>query len=108
MNGTLHTAILIAVAAVVTLALRALPFVLFGGKRKMPGWIKKISDVLPPAIMGVLIVYCMKESIAAPGADLVFQLIAAAVVVAMHLWRKNTLISIFSGTAVYMLLISIF
>ena len=108
MTDTVYTFILIAVAAIVTIALRAVPFVLFGGKRKMPDKIRQIADILPPAIMGVLVIYCLKNPIASLDMSLVYQLIAVAVVVLMHLWRRNTLLSIFTGTAVYMLLINIF
>ena len=88
-----HAIAVVAICAVVTIALRALPFVCFGGKKGVPRLVSALGETLPPAIMAALVVYC--------------QLIAAAAVVALHLWKKNTLLSIGVGTALYMLLIRI-
>lgn len=101
----LHSVFIVAVVAAVTIALRFLPFFIFGGKRKTPEIILYLGKVLPYAIMGMLVVYCLRSvygsSIESAGA----QLIACAAVIFLHLWKRNTLISIIGGTAVYMLLI---
>lgn len=105
--SNLHSGILIAVMALVTLILRAMPFMVFGGKRKTPAFITYLSNVLPYAIMGMLVVYCLRnvELLAAPHG--LPELIACMVVVGLHLWKKNTLLSIAAGTVIYMLLVQI-
>lgn len=67
MNQTIYDLILIGIAAITTFLLRALPFLLFGGKHSMPSTVQKVSESLPPAIMAVLVVYCIKDSISSPG-----------------------------------------
>ena len=102
-----HAALLVAVMAIVTMLLRFLPFFLFGGGRKTPPYIVYLGEVLPAAILGMLVVYCLKDTVvtAAPfGAP---EAIAAAVVVGLQAWKRNSLISILAGTGVYMLLIQL-
>ncbi len=101
------TLVLIATAAIVTVLLRAFPFVLFGGNREMPEMIHKIADIMPPAIMAVLVVYCLKSSIVSVTMESLAAFIAAAVTVAVHLWKRNTLASIAVSTVVYMVLIRV-
>lgn len=106
-----HALLLVLVAAVVTLALRALPFLIFGGSRKMSPKIKTIADSLPPAIMGVLVIFCLKSPLLVIRTDLitaVISLVSVLAVVLVHLWKKNTLLSIFVGTVIYMILIRVF
>ena len=105
--NNIHSGILVAVIALVTLLLRSLPFMIFGGKRKTPAFITYLSNVLPYAIMGMLVVYCLRDMklIAAPHG--LPELIACGVVVGLHLWKKNTLLSIAAGTVVYMMLIQL-
>ena len=96
---------IVLVCAGVTLALRALPFICFGGKGGIPAWVTSLGKMLPPAIMAALVVYCLKSVPFGTLEDGAKQLIAAAVVVALHLWKRSTLLSIAAGTAAYMLLI---
>ena len=96
---------IVLICAGVTLALRAMPFLFFGGKGGVPKLIAALGRTLPPAIMAALVVYCLKGIPYGTLADGVKQLAAAAVVVGLHVWRRNTLLSIAGGTAVYMLLI---
>lgn len=107
MTGNLHAAAIVLVCAAVTVALRALPFVCFGGKRGVPRLVSALGRTLPPAIMAALVVYCLKSVPYGTLADGARQLIAAAVVVALHVWRRNTLLSIAAGTGLYMLLLRI-
>ena len=102
-----HALLIVLVCAGVTLLLRALPFVCFGGRDGVPGWVASLGGMLPPAIMAALVVYCLKGVPYGAFADGARQLAAAAVVVALHLARRNTLLSIAGGTAVYMILIRI-
>ena len=96
---------IVLVCAGVTLLLRAMPFMFFGGKGGVPGWVASLGGTLPPAIMAALVVYCLKSVPFGAFADGAKQLLAGAVVVGVHLYRRNTLLSIAVGTAVYMLLI---
>lgn len=102
-----HALLIVLVCAGVTLLLRALPFACFGGKDGVPGWVASLGGMLPPAIMAALVVYCLRSVPYGAFADGAKQLAAATVVVALHLARRNTLLSIAGGTAVYMILIRI-
>ena len=104
MNNT-YTVLMIAVIAAVTALLRFAPFLLFGGKRPVPKIINYLSNALPAAIMGMLIVYCLRNVNILDGSHGLPELIAILVVVGLHLWKKNTILSIAVGTLVYMVLI---
>ena len=93
------------IAAGVTFLTRALPFAVFGGRRAMPAAVRYLGGVLPGAIIAILVIYCLKGLPAAGGQEAAFQLGALAVTAALHLWRRNTLLSIGVGTALYMVLI---
>ena len=95
----------IAVMAIITFLTRALPFLLFDRGESPPKLVLYLGRVLPPAIIAMLIVYCLRGvSFAAPG-GWVPQLVSVAAVVILHLWRSNTLLSIFGGTILYMVLV---
>ena len=105
MSASVHAAVLVAVMSAVTVLLRALPFLVF--RKKVPAYVTYLGRVLPPAIIGMLVIYCLKDTTvtAAPfGAP---ELIAGALVVILQAWKRNALLSILSGTAVYMLLIQL-
>lgn len=102
-----HDVLLVAVVALVTVCLRFLPFWIFGEKRTTPALITYLGQVLPFAIMGMLVVYCLKDVrfTSAPfGAP---ELICCAIVAALHIWKRNTLLSIGAGTVCYMLLVQL-
>ena len=101
----MNAALLIAVMSIVTIALRALPFLVFG--KKTPAYILYLGKVLPPAIIGMLVIYCLKDISFASAPFGAPELIAAACVVGIHIWRRNSLLSILTGTAVYMVLIQL-
>lgn len=103
----LHAAATVAVIAAVTAALRFLPFLIFREGRKMPQWLSHLGKVLPYAIMGMLVVYCLKgiSFTAAPFG--IPELLGCAVVAALHVWKRNTLLSIGAGTVFYMLLVQL-
>ena len=101
----LHDILLVATVAIVTIALRFLPFWIFGENRTTPPLVAHLGKVLPFAIMGMLVVYCLKDMklTAAPfGAP---ELIGCALVAGLHVWKRNTLLSIGAGTLCYMLLV---
>ena len=99
----MKTAILIGVMALVTALTRFLPFILF--RKNTPAYISYLGRVLPTAIIGMLVVYCLKDVSLMRAPHGLPELIACACVVAVQVWRRNAIISILSGTAVYMLLI---
>ena len=103
MNLT-HSILTVAVVSVVTISLRFLPFLLFG-RRKTPPFILYLGKVLPYAIMGMLVVFCLRNISFADAPHGLPELISCAAVVLLHVWRRNTLLSIVGGTACYMLLI---
>ena len=100
-----HAALIIAVAGAVTLLLRFLPFLVFGGKRETPPFVVYLGKVLPYAIMGMLVIYCLRGISFSAAANFLPELIACAVVVLAHVWKRNTLLSIISRTVCYMLLV---
>lgn len=97
--------IMIALAALCTFATRVVPFVLFGGKKGVPKFIKYLGDILPTAIIGVLIIYCLSDFTKGDINIIAPKLIGVVVTAAMHIWKHNTLLSIAAGTISYMLLI---
>ena len=95
----------IAVMAAVTFLTRALPFLLFDRGEAPPKIVLYLGRVLPPAIIAMLIIYCLKGISFASAAGWAPQLIAVGAVVALHLWKHNNLLSIFGGTILYMVLV---
>jgi len=105
--GNTHTWLLVAVIALVTAATRFLPFLIFRGSKKTPKLIEKLGRVLPFAIMGMLVVYCLKDVTFTSMAGFLPQLIACLIVALLYVWKRNTLISILAGTVSYMLLVQL-
>ena len=103
----LHSALIVAVVALVTIALRFLPFVIFSGNKTTPPFVAYLGRVLPYAIMGMLVVYCLRNIQLFSASHGPPEFIACAAVVLLHLWKRNTLISIVGGTACYMLLVQL-
>ena len=101
----LHSALMIAVIALVTAALRFLPFWIFRNNRTTPPIISYLGQVLPFAIMGMLVVYCLKGISFTSAPFGIPELIGCAVVTGLHIWKRNTLLSIGAGTVCYMLLV---
>lgn len=97
--------LVIAVMTGVTLILRFLPFIIFDRGEKLPHWVSYLGKVLPPAIMSMLLVYCLR-SIDLTGADHGLpELICVGVAVLLHCWRRNTLLSIGVSTVLYMVIV---
>lgn len=103
----LRAVTLIAVCVAVTIVLRFLPFVIFGRKKEIPGYITYLSGVLPYAIMGMLVVYCLKNVNLFAGTHGIPEILASAAVVRLHVWKRNTLLSIAVGTVFYMFLVQV-
>ena len=105
--NTLQSISIIAVIALVTMALRFLPFVIFGGNRRTPALISYLGRVLPYAIIGMLVVYCFKNVSFLTRPFGIPEIIAGGLVVVLHAWKSNTLLSILTGTVAYMVLIQL-
>lgn len=91
--------------AVGTQLTRWLPFWLFPEKKEPPAVVLYLGHVLPPAMMGLLVVYCFKNVSWLSGSHGAPELLASAAVVGLHLWKKNVLLSIAGGTVLYMVLV---
>lgn len=97
--------LIIILCGLTVFATRAIPFLIFRGKKEIPQTIRYLGRVLPPAVIGMLVVYCLKGvSVLAYPYGLP-ELIAVAAVVALHVWKRNNLLSIGVGTVLYMFLI---
>ena len=101
-----HAVLLIAVSALVTALIRFAPFLVFRGG-KTPDIVFRLGKLLPCAVMAMLVVYCLRNMDILGANHALPEIIAAAVVVLLHVWRRNTLLSIVAGTVVYMLLVQL-
>lgn len=101
----LHAGMIVAVAAAVTIALRFAPFLIFSGNRETPPLVLYLGKVLPAAIMGMLVVYCLRGTSFAALSGWLPALLASLAVVGLHVWKRSSLLSILGGTVLYMLLI---
>ncbi|HSN66479.1 MAG TPA: AzlD domain-containing protein [Fusibacter sp.] len=93
--------------ALVTYLIRLGPFLLFGKGNNTPKWVTYVGRVLPPAVMGMLIVYSLKSVKLLDVSSSLPVAIAIAVTGLLHLWKRNNLVSILSGTAIYMALVQL-
>lgn len=95
----------IALCALATILTRAVPFLVFSGKKPTPPYVRYLGDALPAAIFAMLVVYCLKDVtwLAAPHG--VPELLGIAMTAALHLWKRQFLFSIAGGTIFYMLLV---
>ncbi len=100
-----HSAALVAVMAAVTVLLRALPFLVFSGKRRIPAYVLYLGRVLPQAIIGMLVIYCLREIQPGQAPYGLPELIAAVCVILLQIWKRRSLLSILGGTAIYMILV---
>ena len=103
----MHSVWIVVVATIVTMATRFTPFLIFGNGRKTPDIIVYLGKVLPYAIMGMLVVYCMKDVSFLTAPYGIPELLGCAAVAALHLWKRNTLLSIGAGTVFYMVLVQV-
>ena len=103
----MHDILLVAVVALVTIGLRFLPFVIFSGRKTTPPFVAYLGRVLPYAIMGMLVVYCLRNTQLGQAPHGAPEIIATLSVVLLHLWKRNTLISIVGGTVMYMALVQL-
>ena len=103
--GNGYAAAMVAVIAAVTALLRFAPFLIFQENRKTPALLEYLGKVLPYAIMGMLVVYCLKDVKLTAAPFGIPEAIGCAAVALLHIWKRNTLLSIGAGTLCYMLLV---
>ena len=99
----LHSLALILIMAALTAALRFLPFVMFS--KGTPKTIVYLGNLLPNAIMAMLVVYCLKNVSFTASSHGISEALAVFLVAVLHKWKHNMLLSILGGTAAYMLLV---
>ena len=102
-RDNMHAAAIITVAALVTIIIRALPFLVF--QKSTPEPVLYLGRVLPYAVMGMLVVYCLKDVTPFTGSHGMPELIACLLVFVLHKWKHNTLLSMVAGTVCYMVLV---
>lgn len=101
----MRAVILVATMAIVTILLRFLPFWVFKGKT--PRYISYLGEVLPSAIIGMLVVYCLKDVSVMSAPYGIPEAVAGLTVVGLQIWKRDSLISILSGTVIYMIMMHI-
>lgn len=98
-----HAMYIVLIAGAVTVMLRVLPFLAFGKRR--PEFVLYLGRVLPYAVMAMLVVYCLKDADIFSGSHGVPEGLACLVVIVLHIWQRNTLLSIIAGTVLYMFMV---
>ncbi len=101
----IHAILIMAVMGLATLATRILPVLIFGRGEKVPDYILYLGKVVPFTAMGLLIVYCLKDTEILTGSHGLPELIALAVVSVTYLWKRNAIFSVVIGTVLYMVLV---
>ena len=104
-NFHTYSLICILVSGAATFLTRLIPFVIFGRGHEMPPKLKKIADILPSAVIAVLVIYGISGQLTSLNMTTFAALGALVITVALHLWKSNTLLSMFAGTASYMLFV---
>lgn len=100
-----QSVIIIVLVAITTFATRLIPFILFPSGKKVPKTVEQLGKVLPPAVIGMLVIYCLKSVSPLTYPFGLPELIAGLLVVVLHIWKRNNLLSIGVGTVVYMVLV---
>ena len=103
----IQSLIIVAMVALATQITRWTPFLVFSGSRKLPRVVEDLGRLLPPAMMGLLLVYSLRNVSFASAGQWLPECIAIAVTAGLHLWRRNSLLSIAGGTIIYMLLVQV-
>ena len=97
--------LIILLVALTTFATRVAPFLIFPKGKEIPKTIQYLGKVLTPAIIGMLVVYCLRNTTISSAPHGIPELIAVVVVAVLHVWKRNNLLSIGVGTVLYMVLI---
>ena len=104
MGPKLYAMLAVGIMAAVTILLRVLPFWLFN-RKTTPAYITFLGKYLPYAVMGMLVVYCLKGTVLTAMPFGIPELLSVGIVAALHIWKRNTLLSILCGTVCYMVLV---
>ena len=107
MNSSAYVIAVMFTACVCNFLTRAFPFMLFSKSNELPEFIQYLGKYLPPCVMAVLVVYCLKGITFTTLAGFAPMLIAVVAVVLLHIWKRNNIISIAGGTVLYMLLVQV-
>ncbi|MEE1314593.1 MAG: branched-chain amino acid transporter permease [Faecalimonas sp.] len=99
--------LIILVTGITTFMTRVIPFLLFPKGKEIPKTVQYLGKVLTPAVIGMLVVYCLKDTKLLQTPFGVPELISVAVVTLLHIWKRNNLLSIGVGTVLYMVLIQV-
>ena len=97
--------LIILLVAVTTFATRVTPFIVFPKGKEIPKTIQYLGKVLTPAIIGMLVVYCLKSTMIMSAPYGIPEMISVVIVAVLHIWKRNNLLSIGVGTVLYMVLI---
>lgn len=97
--------LIILLVALTTFATRVAPFLIFPKGKEIPKTIQYLGKVLTPAIIGMLVVYCLRNTAIISAPHGIPELIAVVIVAVLHIWKRNNLLSIGVGTVLYMVLI---
>ena len=98
-----HAGYVVLISGAITILLRFLPFIAFGKKR--PEFILYLGRVLPYSVMAMLVIYCLKGINFLSSSHGIPEIISCLAVIILHVWKRNTLLSIIAGTALYMFLV---
>ena len=102
----MSSVLIIATMSVVTILLRVLPFIIFDrADREVPGWIRFLGKYLPPALMSMLIIYCLRGLSFTASPYGIPELLCIALAAGLHIWKGNVLLSIGVSTVLYMVLV---
>lgn len=108
MNKILYNFLIILIVSLVTALIRFLPFLIFPEGKAPPKIITYLSNVLPCAVMGMLVVYCLKSVSLVTFPFALPELISIVLVVVLYVYKRNSLLSILSGTVCYMIIVQVF
>ncbi|MFP4697344.1 MAG: branched-chain amino acid transporter permease [Eubacteriales bacterium] len=106
MNNS-YTLIAILIMAIITFITRVAPFIIFRNYKRTPKYVVYIGKYLPPAVIAMLIIYCLKDINLLAFPFGIPEMIGIAVVALLHIWKRNNLISIIGGTIIYMIQVQI-
>lgn len=95
----------IAMVILGTMLTRFVPFFVFPAGKPTPKYVQYLGNVLPPAVFGLLIIYCLKNVSIFTGSHAIPELLAITLVIALHTWKRQMLLSIAGGTIFYMILV---
>jgi len=103
-----YLALAIIIASAITLATRAFPFLLLSHRQEIPGWLMFVAKRLPVAVIAILVLYSLKHVTFDSLTNWVGEAVSIAVVIVVHLFKRNTLASVLLGTLCYMTFVALF